>query len=285
MSGPRRRSILISRLAGRPPASPHAAIVDELRGIILDGEVPPGSAIPVDAVAAAFGVSRIPVREALMTLIGEGLVDHRPNGGYRVATMTANEFTEIYLVREALETAALRAAIELATEDDDRQARAAHGALDAAVDAYDGRLYHRESRRFHLALIRPCRMRRLLHMLDAAWNMTEPQQAMTHLGGGDRALLHADHAGMLAAFCARDADALTAVFAAHHHRLQAAIGALPQDTGLFEPDDQAGSGTSSGRSGVGSTIGSTGAGGSVSGVSGESSPGSSGIGAPGSSGG
>jgi DNA-binding GntR family transcriptional regulator len=284
MPGPRRRSILTSRLAGRPLGG----VLEELRGIILDGEVPPGSAIPVDAVAAAFGLSRIPVREALMTLIGEGLVDHRPNGGYRVATLTAAEFTEIYLVREALETAALRAAVELATEEDDRVARDAHGALDVAVGAYDGRLYHRESRRFHLALLRPCRMRRLLQLLDSAWNMTEPWQPMTHLDYEERVLLHADHAGMLAAFCARDADALTAVFAEHHHRLQAAIGALPHDTGLFEPD-QAGSGMPSGSGsgpGPGSAgIGSTGAGGSVSGVSGDSSPGSSGIGAPGSSGG
>jgi DNA-binding GntR family transcriptional regulator len=233
MPGPRRRSILISRLTDRPLGSPQ----DELRSIILDGQVPPGSAIPVDAVAAAFGVSRIPVREALMTLIGEGLVDHRPNGGYRVAMMTAREFAEIYLVREALETAGLRAAVELACADDDEQAGAAHSALDGAIRAYDGRLYHRESRRFHLALIRPCRMRRLLHMLDLAWNQTEPLQPMSHLDSAERELLHADHAGMLAAFRARDADALIAVFETHHHRLQAAIEALPRDTGLFEPED------------------------------------------------
>jgi DNA-binding GntR family transcriptional regulator len=241
MPGPRRRSVLISRLAGRPasiqaPGSPQAAILDELRGIILDGEVPPGSAIPVDAVAAAFGVSRIPVREALMTLIGEGLVDHRPNAGYRVAMMTAQEFGEIYLVREALEVAALRAAVALAGPEDDEQAHSAHRALDTAVVAYDGRRYHRESRRFHLALLRPCRMRRLLHMLDVAWNMTEPLQPMSHLDSGERELLHADHAGMLAAFCARDADRLAAVFAVHHHRLQSAIHTLPQDTGLFQPE-------------------------------------------------
>ena len=101
MPGPRRRSILISRLAGNPVGSPQSVILDELRRAILDGEVPPGSPIPVDQVATAFGVSRIPVREALMTLIGEGLVDHRPNGGYRVAMMTAQEFSEFYLVREA----------------------------------------------------------------------------------------------------------------------------------------------------------------------------------------
>ena len=39
----------------------------------------------LDEVAAVFGVSRIPVREALKTLIGEGLVEHRPNAGYAVA--------------------------------------------------------------------------------------------------------------------------------------------------------------------------------------------------------
>jgi DNA-binding GntR family transcriptional regulator len=237
MPGPRRRSILISRLADRPLGSPQAVILDELRGLILDGEVPPGSAIPVDAVAGAFGVSRIPVREALMTLIGEGLVDHRPNGGYQVAMLTAPEFREIYLVREALETAALRAAVELATADDDDLARAAHGALDAAVAAYDGRLYHRESRRFHLALIRPCRMRRLLQLLETAWNMTEPLQPMSYLDRAVRARLHADHAGMLAAFRTRDTDALLAVFSEHHHQLQQAIAGLPRHTGLFQEED------------------------------------------------
>jgi len=234
MSHPRVRSVLISRLANKPPGSSQGEILDELRRCILDGEVPPGSPIPVDGVAASFGVSRIPVREALMTLIGEGLVDHRARTGYRVTKMTAEEFGEIYLVREALEIAALRVAIELADDGDDEQARAAHAALEAAIVAGgDGRAHHRESRRFHLALIRPCRMRRLLHMLTTAWNMTEPLQPMSHLDAAERELLHRDHAGMLAAFIARDTEALITVCAAHHHRLQAFIARLPQDTGLF----------------------------------------------------
>ncbi|MEU7870512.1 GntR family transcriptional regulator [Dactylosporangium sp. NPDC049140] len=233
MPGPRRRSVLVALLAGRRTDRSQGAILDDLRACILDGEVPPGSAIPVDAVAAAFGVSRIPVREALMTLIGEGLVDHRPHLGYRVAKLTAEEFVEIYLVREALETAALRVAVGQARADDDERAAAAHAALEAAVRAGDGRAYHRESRRFHLALIRPCRMRRLLHMLGTAWNMTEPLQPMTHLGPADRELLHRDHAAMLGAFSARDADALIATCAVHHGRLQSYIALLPRDTGLF----------------------------------------------------
>jgi DNA-binding GntR family transcriptional regulator len=188
--------VLLSRLAGHPHGSSQSEILAELRRCILDGEVPPGSPIPVDGVAASFGVSRIPVREAL-------------------------------------ETAALRAAVALAGADDDDQARAAHAALEAAVVAGDSRAHHRESRRFHLALIRPCRMRRLLHMLGTAWNMTEPLQPMSHLDANERALLHQDHAGMLAAFTARDTEQLITVCAAHHQRLQTCIATLPQDRGLF----------------------------------------------------
>ena len=233
MPGSRRRSVLTSRLAGSVLGNPQGTVLEQLRRCILDGEVPPGSPIPVDDVAAVCGVSRIPVREALMTLIGEGLVDHRAHAGYRVAQLTAQELTEIYLVREALEATALRYAVEQATPGDHDLAREAHADLERAVVAGDPRAHHRESRRFHLALIAPCRMHRLLHMLAAAWNMTEPLQPMAHLPEADLVLLHADHAGMLAAFVARDADALTRLCTAHHHRLQSSIALLPTDTGLF----------------------------------------------------
>ena len=116
----------------------------------------------------------------------------------------------------------------LACADDDDQARAGLGALDAAIQAYDGPLYHREGRRFHLALIRPCR---LLHMLDAAWCMTEPLQPESRLGAAVRAVLRADHARMSGAFCARSGRTDRRV-----RRLRAAIGALPQGAGLVAPD-------------------------------------------------
>ncbi len=144
----------------------------------------------------------------------------------------------IYLVREALESAALRAAVSRATAEDDRRARAALRALDEAIEAGDGgTAYHVESRRFHLALIGPCRMRRLLHMLESAWNMTEPLRPMAQLTAPDRELLHSDHAGLLAAFLRRDADALAQACAGHHHRLQGFISELPQHTGLFAEGD------------------------------------------------
>ena len=233
MAGPRKRSALIARLVSDQPGGSQAAILDELRRCLLDGDVPPGTEIPLDAVAQVFGVSRIPVREALKTLIGEGLVEHQPNLGYQVARLTTHELHELYVVREVLEVAALTAAVAAAGEQDDQEATATHEALGQAIAAHDVRGYHRNSRRFHLALVRPCGMHRLLAMLESAWNTTEPVRPMAHVSDGAKAEMHRDHEEMLSAFLARDVDRLVTAARAHHDRLRASLAALPRDTGLF----------------------------------------------------
>jgi DNA-binding GntR family transcriptional regulator len=195
--------------------------------VILAGGAPPGTPIPVGEVAELFGVSAIPVRESLKTLVGENLVAHRPNAGYVVAQLTRQELTEIYLVRGVLESAALRAAVEVAAEQDFAEADAAHRALERVLQDWDPRAYHRESRRFHLALIAPCQMRRLLHMFESAWNVTEPFQPMRYIPESDREQFHADHQEMLDAYIARDAEGLVSSSERHHQRLESVIAALP----------------------------------------------------------
>lgn len=205
--------------------------------MILDGAVPPCTAIPLREVAELFGVSHIPVREALKTLIGEGLVNHQPNSGYTVAQLTAAELREMYLVRDTLETASLAAAARNATAEDVETLLAVNAELEAAIRDDDPAAYHRRSRQFHIALTRPSRMHRLLHMLETAWNVTEPVQSMVHIGRADRVRLHTDHAHMLDAFLARDVDRLLVVAEAHHRRLERVIETLPTDTGLLAPED------------------------------------------------
>jgi len=232
-----RRSVLIARLRGDSghgrAGSGQQVILDELRSIILDGDAPPGTAIPVDEVAELFGVSRIPVRESLKTLIGEGLVDHRARSGYTVAQLTLSELSEIYVLRGMLERAAMTSALAAATPADDESARTAYDDLCAAQDAADHRGYHRESRRFHLALLAPAKTQRLLRMLESAWNLTEPARPMSQIPEGDRAALHREHRDMLEAFIARDQARLLAVSAAHHQHLEDSIAALPADSRLL----------------------------------------------------
>jgi DNA-binding GntR family transcriptional regulator len=228
-----RRSAILDQLEPRRTGSPQQVILDELRRVILEGSVPPGTPIPLAEVASLFGVSPIPVREALKTLVGENLVAHRPNAGYVVAQLTRRELAEIYLVRGVLESAALRAAIEMATPADLAATSAAHNALELLQTDWDPRSYHRESRHFHLALIAPCRMRRLLRMFESAWNVTEPFQPMRWLPDDERSLLHGEHTAMLAAFVDRDADGLLAIAEQHHRRLEKVIAMLPERSGLL----------------------------------------------------
>jgi hypothetical protein len=121
---------------------------------------------------------------------------------------TLAELREMCLVREVLETAALTAAARAADAADDEAVAAAHRAMECAVRDGDALAYHRESRAFHLALVRPCGMRRLLGMFESAWNITESLQSMTHLTATERATLQRDHDEIVAAFVARDTEAL-----------------------------------------------------------------------------
>lgn len=213
----------LARLQGVPSQQ---RIVDELRRVILAGDVPPGTAIPLDEVAALFGVSLIPVRESLKTLIGEGLVEHRPRAGYTVTLLTRTELQEIYVARGLLENAVLAVAVTVAGPADHRDAAQAHEDLGAALRDGDHRAYHRASRRFHFALIAPARMLRLEAMVESAWNLTEPYQPMAHISDAEREQLHADHAAMLEAYAAGDRPTLLARASAHHDRLLAAVSAL-----------------------------------------------------------
>jgi DNA-binding GntR family transcriptional regulator len=229
MTQPRRQSGIVSLLTREGTYTSGPQVLSELRRVIASGQVPPGSPIPLDDVAAFFGVSLIPVREALKTLLGEGLLEHQPRLGYTVTALSQAELDELYIVRGALEAAALEAAAHQSTPADHARAKAVHDGLAAAVAAQDAAGFQRASREFHEALLSPCRMPRLLHMLEIAWNLTEPVQTMMRVSAEDRAELRADHEEMLAAFVARDAARLTAVAATHHSRLTACISSLSDD--------------------------------------------------------
>jgi DNA-binding GntR family transcriptional regulator len=83
-------------------------VVDRIRGMILNGHLKPGDRLRQDELAKTFGVSTMPIREALRQLQAEGLVVFRPRRGAVVASLSVSDYEEIYLIREALETLACR---------------------------------------------------------------------------------------------------------------------------------------------------------------------------------
>ncbi|MEZ0172541.1 GntR family transcriptional regulator [Microvirga sp. TS319] len=86
-----------------------SAVAEELRRRIVDGEFGAGFQLRQDALAAEFGVSRIPVREALMQLEAEGLVKIHPHRGAIVSELSTEEIDELFELRAWLEPRLLKA--------------------------------------------------------------------------------------------------------------------------------------------------------------------------------
>src|SRR5215204_4287427 len=88
------------------------AAADEVRSMILRGELPPGLHIVENAIALRFGVSQGTIRAALHILVHEGLLEIKPRRGCFVKRFSSRDATEIYTLRNALESLAARGAAE-----------------------------------------------------------------------------------------------------------------------------------------------------------------------------
>lgn len=90
----------------------HQSVEDELREAILTGAIPPGTRLLQVELAERYGVSRIPLREALRTLQSEGLVVIEPNRGAICRPLQAKDLADLYALRQSLEGLAVRSAAE-----------------------------------------------------------------------------------------------------------------------------------------------------------------------------
>jgi DNA-binding GntR family transcriptional regulator len=118
----------------RPPTAQEAVLV-ELRGRILRGELPPGTPLRQEVLAASLGVSRVPIREALRMLESEGHVAYAAHRGYRVAELSLADLEELYALRGLLEDHLAGLAMARMGEHDRAQVRGAHAELEAAEAA------------------------------------------------------------------------------------------------------------------------------------------------------
>lgn len=130
-------------------------IATRIREKILGGTYAPGAALLQDSIAAEFGVSKIPVREALVRLRAEGLIDIEAHRGFRVRPLSAAEVDEVFKLRLTLEPAAVAIGAKLAKAVDHAAARDALRALDAALAAGALGDIGSLNSAFHLALIVP----------------------------------------------------------------------------------------------------------------------------------
>lgn len=137
-------------------------IADALRQAILYGVFAEGQSLRQDEIATKFGVSRIPVREALRQLEVEGLVTFFPNRGAVVTVLSIAEVQEIVEIRVALETTALQLAMPNQSQTNLEQAKTILKETDQTTDPNRWAELNWE---FHAMLYSPADRPRLLSMI------------------------------------------------------------------------------------------------------------------------
>jgi len=160
----RRKGPPALELDGLRTTSAPDLVREGLRRAIFSGELVSGMQLRQDELAARFGTSRIPVREALRQLETEGLVKLQQNRGAIVASLSLDEVLEMLDIRIALECRALRLAVPNMVESDFEQARGILRSYDAEPDPAS---WGDMNWRFHETIYIPCNRPKLLSMIES----------------------------------------------------------------------------------------------------------------------
>jgi DNA-binding GntR family transcriptional regulator len=186
-----------------PPASRTDFVLESIKAGILSGELRPGQALVEVELAASLVVSKTPVREALKTLAGSGLVVMSPYKGASVRVVDAELVRSVYEVRTVVEPEAVRYAVRRGARFDDAAEALAEAAKAAGDDAVRQSLINR---RFHRAMYGGCGNPLMIRIVD---DLRDQTALITVAGWGIQPTWEAEtgeHGAVLAAARAGDAD-------------------------------------------------------------------------------
>lgn len=211
------------------PAS--ARIAEGLRQQILRGELAPGSRIRQEELAAQFGASRLPVRDALRLLEAEGLVRLVAHTGAWVQSLSLHECTEVYLVRERIEPLLLSLSLPHLTEAQvDDLARLAEEMREADLETF-----LRLDREFHLLTYSAARTHVLHELVERLWNSTQHYRRAFALvvGVHPDSPTHAEHRLLVDAIRRRQSADAEDVLRLHIRRTRLELARHPE---VFDAD-------------------------------------------------
>lgn len=209
-----------------------ARVASYLRTAILGGQLEPGDRIRQEDIAEKFGVSRLPVREALRMLEAEGLTEHESHKGARVPRLTQHEVEVAYRMRERLEPLALVESLPLLSETD-------HAALEDVQrrieENPDLERFLDLDREFHMLTYSACSVDSLNSMITRLWNSTQHyRRAYVALGGVGRMwVVNSEHRLILDAVVRRDAVDAERFVEGHIRRTRIELGHHPE---VFDGD-------------------------------------------------
>lgn len=211
------------------------AVLARLRQAIVTGELTPGEQVRQEALAQRFGVSRVPLREALKILQGEGSVVYLPRRGYFVAELSLADLLEVYRIRELLEAEAIRVGLPRLTDDAVAELADAVEACERAGRDGDLVSMTAHNRRLHFDLVKAAGMPRLERQIRILWDATDIYRSVYYSSADNRATVAAEHRAILAAVRARDVEAAVTLLDEHRAHAVAHLRALLETSDQLHP--------------------------------------------------
>ncbi|MEO8519188.1 MAG: GntR family transcriptional regulator [Dermatophilaceae bacterium] len=220
----------------RPPTA-QEAVLAEIRRAIVSGELRPGQPIRQSVVAERLGVSRVPVREALKILQGEGQVEYQAHHGYVVTRLDLDDLREVYRIRQLLETEAARISVPAFTNADVTALTEAARDVDQAADIEDYEAMSEANRRFHFLLVEGAGMDRLTHLVRILWDATDVYRSFYYRDPSNRYRVRSEHAGIVQAAADHDLEGVVRLLDDHRqHAIDQIADAM---SGEDDPKDPA----------------------------------------------
>ncbi len=149
-----------------------ASVARDLRRAIIEGEIAPDDRIKQEEVAARYGVSRSPVREAFLQLVSDGFIELERDVGARVRPFSSQEMLELYLAREALEPVMIEATCREITDEEFAAARELNDRSEQHAADGDIAGYLRVDAEMHQILLQASRLNVLMEMAAGLWRRT-----------------------------------------------------------------------------------------------------------------
>ncbi|MFK0166166.1 GntR family transcriptional regulator [Rhizobium sp. NPDC090279] len=193
----------------------HDAVVNRLRDMIIEGELPPGSRIHETQIGQRLGVSRTPLREAIKFLASEGLVELVPSRGAVVRQFSAKDIKDMLLVLRTLEVLAGRLACERATDAQIAGIRSLHDQMLGHYRERKRMEYYKLNQSIHSAIVTLSDNEPLAYTHAMLQGRLKRVRFVGHEGEENWAKAIEEHERMIAALEARDADRLAKIIEQH----------------------------------------------------------------------
>ena len=199
----------------REPSTLHANLVEQIRELVIEGDLEPGAKVPERILCERFNVSRTPLREALKTLASEGWLEILPHKGARVTRLNEEDIDQMFPIMGALEALSGELACANLSEEQFAEIRALHYQMALHYTRRELAPYFQINQLIHEKILAAAANPLLVQMYQTLSGRIRRARYVANMSEDRWAQAIEEHEEMLSALASRDGQSLANVLRRH----------------------------------------------------------------------